>query len=251
MSRIIIASILLVLASPVQAQSPETLRVFDEGNAALLDGQFREAIAAYRSVEAEGWGSASLYYNMGLAYYRMDELGQAIRYLEKAKRLDRDDERIEHSLSVAERRRQDRFSQLPQPFWKNMQGWLVDFVPIRFAFFLGLLGWFGFAAAWVHASLTGFDTPSRAQVRRIALVVGGLLLIHALASSIWPPRAPQAVVLTPVVELREQASDGADVVQTIHEGLVVARHSQAGDWTLVEIPNGTRGWMASSSLGDI
>ncbi|NBW92822.1 MAG: hypothetical protein EBR20_00370 [Bacteroidetes bacterium] len=37
----------------------------------------------------------------------------------------------------------------------------------------------------------------------------------------------------------------------VHEGLIVDVRASAPAWYLVEIPNGTRGWVPSADLGDI
>lgn len=245
--------ILALLTGPLvaRAQPASVVQEFDRGTAALIDGQFRESLEAFEQVEADGWGSAELYYNIGLAHYRLDHLGEAIRYLEKARHLDDDDERILHSLSVAERRRTDRFSQLPNPFWKNVQAWLVKLIPIRPAFLIGLLAWFGFVAGWTWSQLTGADSPLLRRLRQAAAVLGAVFLVHALASSRWPAHPDRSVILAPSVVMYEQANDEAAPVLTVHEGLVVERRSESTEWTFIEVPNGTRGWVHTRTLGDI
>ena len=251
MRRLLIICALLAAPLTVMAQPASVVQQFDRGTAALTDGHFQEALEAFQQVEAAGWGSAELYYNTGLAHYRMDHLGQAIRYLEKARYLDDDNERILHSLSVAERRRTDRFSQLPAPFWKNVQAWLVKVVPIRPAFLIGLLAWFGFVAGWTWSQLSGGDTALHHRLRQAAAITGAVFLIHALASSIWPAHPDRSVILVPSVVMHEQANDDAAPVLTVHEGLVVERRSESTEWTFIEVPNGTRGWVHTRTLGDI
>ena len=243
--------LLFLLTSAAAAQPADLLQTFDRGTAALTDGRFAAAMDDFRTVESAGWGSAALYYNMGLTWYRMDRLGEAIQYLEKARRLDSEDPRIQHSLSVAERRRTDRFSHLPDPFWRTAQAFVTGIFPAGLAFGLGLLAWFGFGALWTWQLISGVRSPWIRRIRQVALVVGLALLTHALLSSLSPASPPRSVVLDPAVALREQASEQATDVLTIHEGLVVDVQSVAGEWTLVELPNGTRGWISSRTLGAI
>ncbi|MDA0378179.1 MAG: tetratricopeptide repeat protein [Bacteroidetes bacterium] len=251
MKRIALFLLCAVLAIGSAAQPAEIVQTFDRGTSALLDGRFSEALDAFHSVETAGWGSGALFYNMGMTYYRMDRLGEAIQYLEKARKLEADDPRIQHSLSVAERRRTDRFSQLPDPFWRTAQSWMTGVIPIRWAFGLGMLAWLGFGGLWTWQLTTGIRTPWIRRIRQASLLMGCLLLVHALASSISPAEPPRSVILDPVVTLREQATEQANDVLTVHEGLVVDVRSEAGEWALVEVPNGTRGWIPSRSLGTI
>jgi tetratricopeptide (TPR) repeat protein len=240
-----------LLVAAASGQPADIVQTFDRGTSALTDGRFSAAMDDFRAVEVAGWGSTSLYYNMGLTYYRMDRLGEAIQYLEKARRLDEADPRIRQYHSVAERRRTDRFSQLPDPFWRTAQVFATRLFPVRLAFALGLLAWLGFGAIWTWQLVSGTREPWIRRIRQACLVLGLALLTHALLSSFSPPEPPRSVILDPVVILREQASDQAADVLTVHEGLVVDVRSNAGEWTLVEVSNGTRGWIPSRTLGSI
>lgn len=248
-----IASIILLLlfVLPVRSQDASSVQLFDEGTAALIDGRFHDALRAFETVEMSGWGSDALFYNMAMAHYRLDNLGQAVRYLEKARTLNDDDPRIDHSLAIALQRQPDRFSQLPDPFWKTSRVWLSRVIPTGIALVLGLLCWFGFVCGWLMRTIWHRDDEWLRQGRLIMLVLGILLLTHALASSISPPHPNRAVVLTDTLTLREQASRSAESVVDIHEGLIVEVRTEAPEWRLIEIPNGTRGWVPASTLGDI
>jgi tetratricopeptide (TPR) repeat protein len=246
-----IAIVLVSLTFPVRAQDAEAVRLFDEGTAALIDGRFQDALRLFEPVEKSGWASDALYYNIGLAYYRLDELGQAIRYLEKARLLNQENPRTQHSLAVAQRRQVDRFSKLPKPFWKDAQQWLVATLPLGVAFLIGIACWLVFTAGWVAKAVFAVEGEWYRRGRQTALIVGLVLMTYALSSSLWPAFPDRSVVLEERLELREQASEQADSVVEVHEGLIVEVRASATNWQLVEIPNGTRGWVPSTSLGDI
>jgi tetratricopeptide (TPR) repeat protein len=250
--RTIVTIVLLCLTVlPARSQDAASVQLFDEGTAALIDGRFHDALRAFETVQTAGWGSDALYYNMAMAHYRLDNLGQAVRYLEKARLLNEDDPRIEHSLGIALQRQPDRFSQLPDPFWKKARQWFTKAVPARIAFLFGLLCWFGFVAGWLVRTVFHHDHEWLRRGRFVMLTAGLLLLAHALASSISPPHPARSVVLTDTLTLREQASQDAGSVVEVHEGLIVEVRTEAPEWRFIEIPNGTRGWVPSSTLGDI
>ena len=60
---------------------------FIQGNTHYQNGQYREAIESYESVLQAGFTSPELYYNLGNAYFKLDERGKAVLYFEKAKKL--------------------------------------------------------------------------------------------------------------------------------------------------------------------
>ncbi len=240
----------LLTALPVTAQN-EAVQAFDEGTQFLMDGDFPNAISAFATAERAGWASTELYYNVGLAHYRMDHLGQAIQYLERALLLDSENEKVVHSLNVARLRTQDQFSQLPDPFWKKLHAWTARVMPMRTAFWLGISIWFGFGALVIVRLLFAVRGDWWRRMRVISGALGALLLIHALATSAWPPTDPMAVILASEVDLVEQADPGAASVQNVHEGLVVHIKSRTSEWTFIQIPNGIRGWVPQSVLGEI
>jgi len=251
MIRFLAIAVLLTFAPMARAQDAASVRTFDEGTAALIDGRFHDALRAFETVEMNGWESDGLFYNMALAHYRLDHLGQAVRYLEKARALNESDPRILHSLTIANQRQADRFSTLPDPFWQSAQAWLVEWIPVRMAFLVGVLCWFGFVGTWLARTVANMDGEWWRRGRNTAFAVGLILIVHALASSFWPPHPDRSVVLSDTLVLREQASPDATEVVEVHEGLIVEVRASSPDWDLIEIPNGTRGWVPASSLGDI
>lgn len=251
MIRILVIAVFMGIAPFSRAQDATSVQTFDEGTAALVDGRFHDALRAFESVETSGWESDGLYYNMALAHYRLDHLGQAIRYLEKARQLNEADPRILHSLSIARQRQTDRFSKLPDSFWFSARARLVEWLPVGPALFIGLVCWFGFVGVWLARTMADVDGMWLRRGRTAAFVVGVILIVHALAASIWPPHPDRSVVLTERLVLREQANSDATEVIDVHEGLILEVHARTSEWRLVEIPNGTRGWVLQSALGDI
>src|SRR5690554_7793015 len=58
--------------------------------------------------------SAELYYNLGNAYYRLNQIGPSIYYYEKALQLAPNDADIKNNLAFAENARIDAIEPLPQ-----------------------------------------------------------------------------------------------------------------------------------------
>ena len=234
-----------------QTTLPDAVRAFDEGTVQLLDGNFQAAISSFEKAEQSGWSSPELFYNMGLAYHRMNKLGLAIAHLERAKRLSPGDPKIEHSLTVANHKQVDRFSQLPDPFWKKLRIWSARMVPIQIAFWFGLALWAGFVVMMVGKILLAWRGDWWRRSRIIVGTLAGVLIVHALATSAWPPTEEKAVIVATELRLRANADDAADEVIRVHEGLVVKVEERTTDWAMIELPNGTKGWVALHSFVSI
>lgn len=229
----------------------EAVQSFDAGNAQLLNGQFASSIEQYVKADQGGWASTELYYNMSLAYHRLNKAGLAILYLEKAKRLSPSDEKVLHALSVANHRQADRFSQLPDPFWQKIRLWLVNRISVFVAFGIGLAMWIGLVGLIIGKMLFGLygDWWRRAQILTGSFAF--CLIFYALTTSAWPPLEEKAVILSPEARLHELADNTSKEILRVHEGLVITVKNWSGDWAFIEVSNGSKGWVSSSSFETI
>lgn len=88
-----------VIAVSETFQSPnEDLR---QANEAYEKSQYEEAVGKYEGLLKNGFENASLYYNLGNAYFRAKKIGKAILAYEHAKRLAPGDSDIKYNLEYA------------------------------------------------------------------------------------------------------------------------------------------------------
>ncbi len=253
--RFLSAAIALVVlfVSPVgvRADVTEAARHFDQGNEHYLVGNYAGALESYTKALNQGFASAALFYNMGNAYYRLDELGEAIRAYERARRLDHDDPEILHNLTIARNDRIDRFSRLPVPYWQR--GWqaAVRVVGSWGFFALGYVFWLAAASLLVYRILSGSRNAWLRRGLAVSLVVGCVGLLAAYGASLNGTVNQDGVVVSREVELRIAPDATAQSELTVHEGAEVDILQQRGEWMLVRLPNGVRGWTESKDVGEI
>ena len=236
----------LSVLSPAYGQPEAAQHTFAQGNQRYADSAYAEAAEAYQQVLHTGYASGALYYNLGNTYFRLDRLGEAIRYYEKARLHLSATERVDHNLSIA-RARLDVSSTRASAGWG---GWLqvLDASPL---FGLGLLLYLlglglGGAIVWLR--------HTNATTRRVAwgLGISGLLIVGlALAGSWAKTSADRAVVVTGSAALHAAPQAEAPSDTTITEGAMLQRSARKGAWTAVRLSDGTRGWLRSETLGGI
>lgn len=233
-----------------RAQSPETLRQYDEGTRLVEQGDYAGAVDVYQAVLDEGVASAALYYNLGIAFYRLDRLGQAVRYFEKAAQLDPGDRLVRHNLDIARSRLADRITGLPTPFWIRIGQGVVRAFGVFGLFTIGLAGWFTLATCIVLGIRRG---GARSWVRHGAVagaVVAVVFLGAAFLSSAVSPFGNRSVVVEESVPLTSSAG-GTDSLQELHEGMVVDILEVQGSWARVRLANGVTGWLEAAGLAGI
>lgn len=240
--------VMMTLLLPSMQDAQQATQAFDDATLLLTQGRYEEALAMYDDVQTMGVESAALWHNMGIAHYRLNHLGYAILYFERAARMDAEHEAVKHSLRVARERQVDSFSSLPRPFWRTAQAAVLNAVPPRMWFTIGLVLLY---AALLLYLLTVYGSMNIRMGRSIPVllpVLAAICILVALSSSMSPPQQETAIIVVPEATLREQADSAATSVRVVHEGLSVDVRTRTQGWALIQISNGTRGWVPSESL---
>ena len=99
---------LLTGISAVYTQNPDYY--FDLANRAYADGKYYEAIEMYLNIVKGGKESGEVYFNLGNAYYKVNQFGQSILYYEKARHFLEGDQALEHNLRLAQLNIVDKIS---------------------------------------------------------------------------------------------------------------------------------------------
>lgn len=257
MTRHILCCVLFSLAGLAGARAQEALPeqsveqavvLFDAGTREMTAGRYLEAIALYDEARQTGFVSPELLYNTGIAWYRLDEIGRSILFLKRAARLDPENERIRHSLSIAEDKRTDSFSTLPVPFWKRAHQWITEIAPLGLLFGIGagLLAIWAVLSGWL--ALNPDRAPVAAHVKPWLITAALPLMVFALVSSMYPPHPVEAVVLAEAVTLTEQATSDSTPLEEVHEGTTLFIRTAVDNWVLVRLPNGLEGWLPAQAI---
>ena len=91
--------IILLGILPVFA-SDDLQALFNEGNQYYQAGEYEKAIKNYRSIIEQGYASGPLYFNLGNAYYKLNQLGEARLCYERAAKFLRNDEALQENLKL-------------------------------------------------------------------------------------------------------------------------------------------------------
>jgi len=79
--------ILLTILLPGQAGAEKQGRIFLDGIQSYNDGNFSQAIASFTKLADAGVVNGKLFYNLGNAFFKNDDLGHAVLWYARAARL--------------------------------------------------------------------------------------------------------------------------------------------------------------------
>lgn len=231
----------LLLALALGQYTPEEARaLFQEGNEAYARGDHAGAQARYQKLVDAGLGGPDVLFNLGTAALAQGQLGPAVLYLERARRL-RSDEDIEANLAVARSRQVDQVvgEDSAVPFtWRLADA--LDEPVVSSAF---LASWLLGFALLLLAAVRG---PGRrlglglaaATSLLLASGLGAAVAIHASVRS----RVVEAVVMAPSAKVLELPAEGARTSFEVHAGLKVRLMEHSGKFARIRLPNALEGW---------
>ncbi len=231
------------------AAYPDSL--WQAGVAAYSDGDWAGAAGAWGAIRALGVESPELYYNLGNACFKQDDIAHAILNYERALKLDPSYSDARYNLAFAQGFVQDKIEAVPEFFleqWGRKACWLLP-SDTWAALFLVLL-----AAALGCVLL--FLLGGRSALRKtgfICAIAALVLSLLCLDFAFWQRtdyrKADGAVVTRPVTTVRSSPGrDAAKDLFVLHEGTKVKLLDEVGSWRNIELADGRQGWLPSEDL---
>lgn len=222
-------------------------------DSAYAKENFAEAAKTYLRIAKAG-ESATVSYNLGNCYYRMDDLARAILWYERAYLLSPGDEDVRFNLDMARSKTIDRVTPRHEFFFVTWWKQLVNTMSIdawaRVAIVLFLLSLLSLAAyiymnqLWVRK--TGFT-----------LAVVFLLLTVLANTCAWSQRSrlnhrTGAIVMASAAVVKSTPSLSGSDLFVLHEGTYVTiKDNTLTDWTEVLLADGKQGWIQRKQIETI
>lgn len=221
-----------------------------QGNEAYDQGDYSLALRLYHQVLEAGLEAPELFYNMGNAYFRKNELARAILFYERAAKRRPSEEHFRYNLELAYSLTTDRVEKVPPIFylrwWNDFRQWMH---PNAWALTALMM------LALSFALLAGFVLFKRSFLKRLSLwlfVTLLLLCLLSLSASRGQYRAiyhsGEAIVMTPRLLVKSAPSESSPDLFVIHEGSKVEIRDVLGEWKEIGLPNGNIGWVKARHI---
>jgi len=227
--------------------------LFARGADQYARGEYEAAADSFREILSAGIRTSRVYYNLGNACFKRNQIGQAILYYEKTLRLDPTDEDARENLRYANVRIRDRNPGEDLPYLLALAVRARDLLRLEEVtrLFLGLyLAAMILGAGWILAN--GRPWAPHLGIAALALLAlslacGGWMLLQGHARS----SADEAIVLAEKTEVLSGPGSENTLLAPVHEGTKVRIHNRREEWVQVTLPDGRVGWMRGETLGVI
>ena len=203
-----------------------------EADSAYLNGNYSTAIELYENLLQKG-ESDELYYNLGNAYYKSDELAKAILNYERALLVNPGFSDAKANLKIARAKTIDKELEQPEIFFiawikQAMHGFSLNVWAtcgiIAFLILIVALGLFFFSKAMFWKK-TGFFAGL------VSLIITLIFNLFAASLKSNLTNRDKAIVLIPSITVRSTPSENGTSLFILHEGhKVVIKDNSMRDW---------------------
>lgn len=243
---------LMLLPMLAGAKSAGNL-LFVKGNSLYAKGQFKQALEVYRQLTEQGYSSAALYFNMGNASYKNNDIASAVLYLEKAHKLAPGDDDINYNLKYVNLKTTDKITAVPEFFLT--QWWhefILSFSTSVFAFWSVVLMLAGSTALILYFFAGSVSVKKASFYASVVLFFLGILALFAASrQQSYFDDTREAVVFSDVVNVKSAPADKSAVLFVIHSGTKVETLDTDNDWIKIGLANGNEGWIRNSDVKTI
>ncbi len=225
--------------------------LFQKANKHYTEGQYELTIEVYDSLLNANIESANIYYNLGNAHFKNENIPHAILYFEKAKKLEPNNADIIYNLELANTRIADKIEAVPEFFLKtayvslrntfNEKQWTIINV-VFFLLFLVLIVvffinnknrklWFSFSIVFLTitfiSGFIGFDSNKELRTQN------------------------SAIIFTPTIDIKSAPDNKSNTIFILHQGTKVSLLERSYKWQKIRIANGSEGWLKVNNFEEI
>lgn len=241
---------LLFLWGMASAQSEQ---LFKEANALYNSGKYEEAATKYLKILDGGVHSASLYYNLGNTYYKLNQVAPSIYYYEKALWLAPNDPDVQNNLQFAQNMTVDAIDSMPQGAIGKLFRRIAGLLPYN--------GWAIFGVIFMGLFVVGFleyyFSVGQRQ-KRLFFIAGFGFLFLSLAGIVLAyneytreRKEKPAIVFVKETSVRSEPNYRSEEIFLLHEGTKVNVEDGLGDWKKIALADGKIGWLPADDIKEV
>ncbi len=224
--------------------------LWDGANTAYINANYDSAIELYHAIEQQGLSSDKLYFNLGNAYYKKEDIARAILYYQKALLISPTDADILYNLGVAQSQTKDQIEVIPEFFLRSWSraigrafactGWSVISL-VALSLFL--------------ASLLMFMLSRVIAIRQIGFGVGLAAAVIFIVATLYAldDRREQldhnkGVIMSQSISIKSSPDRSSTDLFMLHNGTTVKILREIDGWYEVVIADGKKGWIESQRV---
>ena len=234
--------------------SQDANSLFQKANNLYLNKEYDKALTVYKQIETQvaenNENSFKLYYNLGCAYYRLNDIANARYYFEKAKRLKPFDKDLNKSLNLLLTKVKDKSKKVKDGFFLNiykkmyLSVGLNTLTVVAIVFFLLVF------------LILGMLISNRYDKKKLYYGLGISLFLFLLSFSMFYSRYKytfkrEGIVFANEVEVFSEPNTSSTVLFKLHKAAKVKIEEKLNGYVHISLPDGLNGWIDRQYVKEI
>jgi tetratricopeptide (TPR) repeat protein len=237
------------LALPQEVRSEKFKKGVEYYNAS----NYREALNEWLDLYNTGYRSAELNYNIGNAYFKLNDVPGAILFYERARLLKPAGNNINYNLQISRSLAVDKFEEIPELFFVRWFDFLALLQPTNTWAVISMISFIIFLIL-----LSVYIYSSRYRTKVLGFWAAVLFLILSASSLAFTVRnrslvydSNRAVIFASSVNGKSSPDNSGTDLFVLHEGSMVTIEDSVGEWYEIKLSDGNKGWVPANSLTKI
>jgi tetratricopeptide (TPR) repeat protein len=233
--------------------SDQAQALFAKGNAYYAKAQYKDALTIYRQILGEGYQSAALYFNMGNASYKSDDIPAALLYFEKAHKLAPGDEDINYNIRFANLKTVDKIDEAPEFFLANWwKTFILSFSVDTLTVLSIILVMLASVVLIIYFFANSVSIKKSSFYASIVLFLLGVLTIFMAGMQInYFDNHRQAIIFASSVTIKSGPVEKSGSLFVLHDGTKVNILENNNGWMKIRLGNGNEGWIKAGDVKEI
>jgi tetratricopeptide (TPR) repeat protein len=236
----VLSCLVFVPFFPAPGHGADSAGLFIDGTRAYQSGDYPLAVEKFEAVAALGVENPALFYNLGNAYLKSKDLGRAILWYERAKRISPGDPDLRFNLAHAQTQVKDQIDKAFSP-WDILFFW-QGLISLKWLQLLSIAG------SFLFFSWAGIQRVMKKKVfSSIGIVIFLFLCTFLSASGLEAFRLNsdhRAIILAQTAPVRSGTMETATPLFDLHAGTRVQVMEKKKNHLKIRFSKGKVGWIS-------
>lgn len=223
---------------------------FEEANALYNDTKYAEAIDKYESILDSKVHSVELYFNLGNANYKLNNIAPSIYYYEKALQLSPNDKEIANNLAFAKNMTIDAIDKVPEVGFSRITKNIVNTFNADTWSKIAIGGVLLFVLLFLMYHFSYGTSRKRIAfiVSVLSLLIGCFSVAMAFQKDRLNTKDNPAIVFAQESRIKVDPNQTSEEVFRLHEGTKVQVLESYEDWKKIQLSDNSTGWIPSKDI---
>ena len=226
--------------------------LFQVGNNHYIADDFIQAISTYEEILARV-EHEDIYYNLGNAYYKVNDIANSILYFEKALKLNPRNKDVLNNLAFSQNMLVDKIEKVPTNQVSVFLNYISQTLNVNQWLALGIILLYLFLITFILYFFSSKSVLKRNYFSAFAILFLLSLMFILVGLNKFEKQKSylEAIIFENKIDFRTEPNYRSEILFNLHEGTKVVIIEELNDWALVEIDDGNKGWIELQSIKKI